>query len=206
MPPLVTFIPYADDRNLGAAYNECMEMLPEDGWAVLLDHDVMFTTREWHRQIADAIATVPEGCFSGVTNRIKCPFQQVEGVSMKNHDIRYHREVGKRLLSNLNLHDVTDEVRTPSGFLICLSKRAWLEIGKFPNGLHYLDRTIWEALRAVGRRLYIIEGLYVYHWHRGGGPDSEPFVAGEWVKRHQLPDGRVVAWQTPPGGFPVYVG
>lgn len=192
MPLIIAAIPYSDERNLGAAHNEFMSLLPEDGWGCLLDHDVMFTTREWHRQLSRAVFTDPKGCFSGVTNRILCPFQQVEGVDMKNHEIRYHREIGTRLLEKDTVRDVTDEPRTPGGFMMMLSKQAWRDAGGFPDGLHLMDKRMWTALKMVGRRIYIIEGLYLYHWHRGGGPNSEPYMEGPWAKLHTLPDGRVI--------------
>jgi hypothetical protein len=194
-PPLIlAAIPYAEDMNLGAAHNQFMELLPEDGWGCILDHDVMFTTRDWHRQLTAAVLTKPEGCFGGVTNRIKCPFQLLDdGKHIKNHDIKYHREIGKRLLAEpQTLLDVTDHHRTPAGFLMCLSKQAWRDAGKFPDGLHLMDKRMWEALHAVGRRIYIIQQLYLYHWHRGGGPDADPYMEGPWAKRHVLPDGRVM--------------
>jgi len=44
----------------------------------------------------------------------------------------------------------------------------------------------------VGRRIYLIEGLYLYHWHRGGGADADPYMEGPWAKIHTLPDGRLI--------------
>jgi hypothetical protein len=194
-PLILTAIPYDDERNLGKAYNQVMELLPEDGWAVLLDHDAMFTTPEWHRQISSVIAQRPEGCFTVKTNRIKCPYQQtaIDGVmvDIKNHDYLYHRQIGAKLLDNKNLTDVTDD-REPSGLVFVMSKQAWRDAGGFAEGLHYVDRTMWLALKLSGRRIYLIEGLYVYHYHRGGG---EAIQAGEWVERHKMPGGRVIFYK-----------
>jgi hypothetical protein len=194
-PVLVAFVPYADDRNLGRAYNEAMGMLPEDGWAVLLDHDAMFTTRDWHRQISAAILQRPEGCFTVRTNRIKCPYQQVPGVDPKNHDVAYHRKVGEGLAKDqsLGLRDVTGD-REPSGLAFVLSKRAWRDAGGFPDGLHYVDRLMWCALKMVGRKIYLMEDVYLYHWHRA---KNEPFQAGAWAIRHELPDGRIIGIKDP---------
>src|SRR5262245_63566171 len=102
---LHTMIPWREDTNLGLAYNEEMERLPEGGWAVLLDHDVMFTTFEWARQIEAAIRMEPRGSFTGVTNRIFCPWQQAREANKENHDILYHRRVGSERLKNRYLSD-----------------------------------------------------------------------------------------------------
>lgn len=194
MSVIIAAIPYSDERNLGAAHNEFMSLLPEDGWGCLLDHDVMFTTREWHRQLTDAVMRYPEGCFTAMTNRVKCPFQIVPGVSLKTHDMWYHREIGFNVLRDAKdkIIDVTDEPRTPAGLIMLLSKQAWRDAGGFPDGLHLMDKRMWTALKLVGRRIYLITGLYLYHWHRGGGADAEPYMEGPWAKQHTLPDGRVI--------------
>lgn len=230
MPLIQTFIPYADDRNLGRAHNEAMSLLPEAGWGCILDHDVMFTTPEWHRQMQDAVAKRPEGCFSGVTNRIKCPYQLVTVLSeseprgysyvdSKNHDYAYHREVGRKVASGEVWHEIEDvgtirrdgllditeneRERTPAGFLMLLSKAAWREAGGFPEGLHYMDRMMWLALKLAGRRIYIIEGLYLYHWHRGAG---EAVQQGEWVVEHTIADGKKLKLAKKREELPVYTG
>jgi len=197
-----TFIPYADDRNFGRACNEAMALLPEDGWGCILDHDVMFTTPEWHRQMSDAIRMEPDACFAAKTNRIKCPFQRVD-VDIKNHDYSYHRKVGAALLKNPMLVDVTENERTPAGFFMLMSKKAWRDAGTFPEGLHYLDRMMWLALKASGHRILVIEGLYLYHWHRGAG---EPIQRGEWVVEHTTANGRTLKLQKKREELPVYTG
>ena len=184
---IVTFIPYADDRNLGRACNECMALLSEDGWGVLLDHDAVFTTPEWHRQLTAAITQYPEGCFTVKTNRARYPYK-VRAIGQNNHDMAYHRQVGKEMLANQTLTDVTDE-REPNGMCIILSKQAWREVGGFAEGMHYVDRLMWMALKLTGRRIYLVEGVYMYHWHRG---DGAPIQQGEWARRHTLADGRTI--------------
>ena len=75
-PLILAMTPFDEAANLGAAYNRAMALLPDDGWAVMLDHDAALTTREWHRQIAEAIAFKPDaGAFVACTNRIAAPWQ-----------------------------------------------------------------------------------------------------------------------------------
>ena len=56
---IYTHIPYApkeSDKNIGFAYNKFMEMLPSEGdWGCFLDHDAMFTTKSWYKQLNDII-------------------------------------------------------------------------------------------------------------------------------------------------------
>lgn len=204
-PSITTVIPYADDRNFGRACNQVMSLLPEDGWGCVLDHDVMFTTPEWHRQLTAAVVARPDATFSAMTNRIKCPFQQAPGVNIKNHDYAYHREYGQQLLTQEGdaLYDMTASERTPAGFLMLMSKQAWRNAGQFPEGLHYLDRVMWLALREAGYPTLIIKGLYLYHWHRGAG---EPIQRGEWVTEHTIPGRKTIKLLKRKEDLPVYTG
>lgn len=176
---IVTMMPFATDMNLGRAYNEAMALLPDDAWAVLLDHDMMLTTREWYRQIEEAIACRPDaGAFTAVTNRIAAPWQQVG--EREGHDIARHRRFGKRRLAVRTLLDITD-TKGFGGVLMCLSKQAWQEVGGFVDGLLCVDHQMHFALRAAGRRNFLIEGLYLYHWRRAFGdelPEDAPRVEG----------------------------
>lgn len=173
---ILAMTPFAPDLNLGAAYNAAMDLLPEDGWACLLDHDAAFTTTQWHRQLEEAIALRPEGTFTGVTNRIYCEWQQArEAARLKDQpfsdDMAEHRKIGQARLKIRTLLDATDASGW-GGFLMCLSKKSWRAAGGFADGLFCVDHMMHYALRAAGRRVYCVEGLYIYHW-RGSSRDRE---------------------------------
>lgn len=161
--------PFATDRNLGRAYNEAMALLPADAWACFLDHDAMLTTRQWYRQLEEAIACQPDaGAFAAMTNRIAAPWQQVG--DRDNHDIAHHRRFGTERLKIRSLLDIT-ETKGFGGVLMCVSKAAWREVGGFVDGLLCVDHQMHFALRRAGRRNYLIEGLYLYHWRRAYGDE-----------------------------------
>lgn len=171
-PNLTTFIPYALDGNLGPVWDGIFESLPEDGWAAILDHDVMFTTTIWYRQIAKAIKAYPDGTFSCISNRIgqESRWQSVSRDDMPGdeHDMREHRIHGALLARDESITDVT-EAELMAGMFFVMSKKTYRIIGPFPNGLRGLDNTIHIRLRKHGLRLYCINGLYVYHWYRADG-------------------------------------
>ncbi len=176
---IVPMIPYALDMNLGRAYNGAMALVPEDAWACFIDHDAMLTTRQWYRQLEEAIAFRPDaGAFTAVTNRIAAPWQQVGDPD--NHDIAHHRRFGHQRLAIRTLLDITD-TKGFGGVLMCLSKAAWREAGGFKDGLLCVDHGMHFALRAAGRRTYLIDGLYLYHWRRAFGdelPENTPRAQG----------------------------
>lgn len=177
---IVPMMPFALDRNLGRAYNEAMALLPEDAWAVFLDHDMMLTTREWYRQIAEAIAFKPDaGTFVAVTNRIDAVWQRAQETDRDNHDIGYHTKIGLDRLKVRTLLDITD-TKGFGGVCFALSKAAWRDAGGFANGLLCVDHSIHFGLQRAGRRVYLLEGLYVYHRRRafvGPLPDDTPRAA-----------------------------
>lgn len=170
-------IPFALDRNLGAAYNRAMELIGEDDWACFIDHDAMLTTREWYRQIHEAVLFRPQaGAFVAVTNRIDAVWQRAGESDRENHDIGYHTAIGLERLKRRTLLDIT-ETKGFGGVCFTVSKRGWREAGGFADGLLCVDHSIHFGLRRAGRRIYLLEGLYVYHRRRafvGPLPDDTP--------------------------------
>lgn len=166
---ILSMMPFSDSMNLGQAYNEAMALLPEDGWAIFLDHDAMWTTRNWHRQISEAIAFMPDaGAFTAMTNRIASPWQQIG--DREDHDIRNHRRFGKERMKFRTLLDVTG-TNGMGGVVLVLSKAAWRKVGGFVDGLLCVDHRMHFALRDAGLKVWLMENLYTYHWRRACGDD-----------------------------------
>lgn len=175
---VTTFVPYAEDGNLGPAWNRIFESLPPNDWAVILDHDVMFTTPIWYKQILRAIEQYPDGTFSCISNRIGVPsrWQSANRDEMPGdeHDIRQHRIFGALQAKDKSITDVTER-ELLAGMFFVMSKKTYEVIGPFPDGLRGLDNTIHVRLKKHGLRLYCINGLYLYHWYRADGVNA---VAG----------------------------
>lgn len=171
---LFSCVPYSPDGNLGGAYNRFMELLPSDGWACFLDHDAIWTTRYWYDQIARAVASAPQntGAITAVTNRIANPRQLVSGCP-KDHDMLRHRRFGmvQFVRHGDKLVEITN-AEPMSGVVIILSKAAWRACGPLPSGLLGVDNHLHAALRRAGRRVFLMPGLYVYHFYRGDGDKS----------------------------------
>lgn len=179
---LVTFTPYALDMNYGRAVNECFDLLGPDDWAIVQDHDAMFTTREWYRQLSELVAGNPRAAFTCVTNRIASRWQQAHEVDKDNHDMVYHRQMGTARLSRRTLLRVT-HTRGWGGVMMCLSKAAWAEAGGFPDGLLCVDHGMFFGLRAKGYEIYAVESILMYHWRRANGDDPSK----DWPKAANCP-------------------
>jgi len=182
-----TFIPYAPkehDRDLAWTYNEYMRGLPsDDAWGCFIDHDAVFTTSDWCSQMETIISQNPEySCFTAMTNRAYASWQIPEGVNSINHDIRYHREIGKSLqeANGKRVNDVTGCANLPappptsplSGVVILYQKRAWKQVPfrlMQPGRLTGVDNLLHLDLRDKGFKVGLMTGIYVYHWHRADG-------------------------------------
>ncbi len=80
-----------------------------------------------------------------------------------------------------------------SGVVILLSKQTWIQLGGFASGFLGVDNAIHQAARDHGHRVYLMEGVYVYHWYRADavGNGEVPKSTGNAYSRHerdQLPD------------------
>jgi len=162
-------VPYQSDANLGRAYNSFMELFAADDWAVFLDHDAMPTTGRWFRQFEEAIAFIPDaGAFVSMANRCARAWQRT-GFRDSN-DMAQHRAFGDSLTRRRTLLDIS-ETRGWAGVCFAVSKSAWQECGGFADGLGCVDHSLHYRLRDIGRKVYMIEGLYLFHWRHFGGTD-----------------------------------
>lgn len=177
---IVPIIPFALDRNLGRANNEAMELLADDGWACLIDHDCMFTTPHWYAQLVEAAAFRPEATFCVTTNRIASPWQRAPEAQPDSNDIGHHRHIGEvRRREHRTLLDVGC-TKGFGGVVTLISKRAWRDAGGYADGMYCVDHSIFFRLRAIGRPVYLIEGLYVYHV-RASSSQRPPLLAPKWA-------------------------
>lgn len=161
---LVPFMPFDLERNFGRACNEAMALLPADGWAAILDHDAMFMTPHWYAQILEAIDFRPDaGAFAVMTNRIASPWQKVAEGVIAGDNIARHREIGEaRRTRNRSLLDITC-TKGFGGVVTVLSKAAWEEAGGYADGLFCIDHSLFFRTIGKGRRVYLMENVYVYH-------------------------------------------
>lgn len=174
---LITSIVYAPKnygKDIGRAYNEIMERTDAE-YVAFLDHDAMFTTRDWYSQICEILDKNPNaGLLTAKTNRIWAHPQRHEIV--KDHDILKHRIEGEKLQSE-HMHNVSDfPLRKGghgyiSGVLMVVKKEAWERV-KFTSGFLGVDNNFHRDILAAGYKTLLMEGVYLYHFYRGDGDIS----------------------------------
>lgn len=186
-----TYIPYAPssiNKNIGAVYNGFMNMISDDDWACFLDHDAMFTTLDWYKQLEDIVENLSSShpdarLLTACTNRVGNPEQVVQGIEPQNHDIYYHRKIGKQRQVEYGSSLRECEILI-SGVVILLSKEVWKQTGGFSDGFLGVDKDIDNKIRELGYKSYIMDGVYCYHWYRA---DGTPIQGYGYPKESNLP-------------------
>ena len=165
-------MPWSQEKNIGKAYNEFMELLPEEDYACFCDGDTMFLTSNYGAQLYDMVNKYPEcEIFTCKTNRIGCIYQRELEMWWENN-ILMHDE--KAALLSIEKYDHVKDISAlgvddpMGGVMILISKRVWRAIGGFKDGMLGVDNDIhWKAI-GHGEKVYMMEGVYLFHKYRNG--------------------------------------
>lgn len=158
--------PYALDKNLGAAYNDAMEMIPSDeDYGAIQDADTMFLTPDFGTQIYEIVKKHPEaGMFTCLTNRVGNLAQCYNGRISGKSDIAYHRRLAYNLKNKYG-NNVIALGKPISGLLMIMQKKVWKKY-HYPNGLLGVDNKISAKLLRNGMPIYLMKGVYMFHYYR----------------------------------------
>lgn len=163
----IAYAPKSYGMNLGRCYNEYMERLADDEYALFIDHDAMFTNNSWRDVVASAYSEHAEetALFISRTNRINNPYQRLNLLE-NNHNLFDHDIFATNLAKKYG-KSVLECAKLPSssGVIIMLSKKTWLK-HKFTDGFLKVDNNIHLSHRNAGDPVYIMQGLHVYHFYR----------------------------------------
>ena len=189
------YAPASINKNIGAVYNQFMEMIGEDDWACFLDHDAMFTTHNWYKMLEQIVSLVEDrsgaranqiGLLTAVTNRIGNVEQIIFDKSSseaQNHDMYFHRKIGhERAIEYGSQCRVAQNLI--SGIVMLTSKKVWKQCGGFKGGFLSVDNDYDAKVRQAGYITVILDGLYVYHWYRA---DGQPMQGWQYPIETNLP-------------------
>jgi len=173
----------ADGETIGQAIERHMQGLQPDDWAIMLDHDMQWTTPDWYPAIAKAIAANPQmqvlTCITNRAHQLNSPYQMAKGVDVNNHDIKYHRQLGAKLLklNGTKVLDVTNHSRCINGVVVIWQRKTWDAIKKMEGHVSLVNRKdilmfdtkLHKRAKGLGMKVGVLQGVYVYHWYRGDG-------------------------------------
>lgn len=173
MPQIYYSIPWDTQKNIGEYYNRFMEMMTDNDYACFIDGDAIFTTTFFGKQLEDIIDKHPEcGLFTATASRIGSKWQR--SGDWESDDMKTHREIGKHISEKFydTVEDVSDKTVQDDlmgGVLILIKKSVWDKIGRFKkDGMLGVDNDIYLKAQKAGEKVYLMKGVYLYHYYRGG--------------------------------------
>lgn len=163
----IAYAPKSYGMNLGRCYNEYMERIGDDDFALFIDHDAMFVSDSW-KDIISNVATKHAdeiALFISRTNRINNPYQRLNLLE-ENHRVEDHRVFADHLHQKFS-SSTTECSKLPSssGVIIMLSKKTWKK-HKFSDGFLKVDNNIHLSHRVSNDPVYLMNGLGIYHFYR----------------------------------------
>lgn len=160
--------PFRIDKNLGAAYNDAFDNIPDDDWVCLMDHDILFLTPDAVNIMYGYIERYPDaGVITCLTNRVspRSKGQLYGGQVSENDSIRFHMDIAEKVKSNLyEVNHINEDI---SGFLMLVKKSTWNRV-KFDDDRLCLgvDTNFGRRILAAGLSILCMRGLYVWHNYR----------------------------------------
>lgn len=160
--------PYSTEKNLGKAYNEEMELIPDGDAACFTDGDILFLTPDFGDIITKYYQQYPNSVLTCWTNRI----HQLAKDQFKNEiistNVKDHLTVKQGCTTATNIEGPV------SGFLLVVPKAVWQkhrfsEVNKYnpdqPNLLG-VDNEWTNRIRQNGIQVKRMNGVYVWHTYR----------------------------------------
>lgn len=180
------YLVYDRGGNIGKCYNNFMNLIPDGDYACLMDNDAMLTTYGAGEQLYRIAEKYPRcGLFVALANRIGCPWQRSGNWDSDN--IIEHRAHGLKLQGMFydKIRDVTHEKFPFSGFLMLISKRVWKKVGGFKeDGVLGVDNDMHLRTRKAGEKVYLMRGIFLYHFYRGGKMHDKSHFKNETRLQH----------------------
>lgn len=176
MPQIFYITPYKAG-DIGGGINESIALLPSDAWVCLRDADTLFLTSDVQKQIAEIVESNPPYDLIGCrTNRLRSDYQVLERERLFNcSDINIHIETAKYMAANN--WGVLTPLPAPeviAGMFMLFRKSLWEKV-KFPRHSIHFDSEYSKCLRAIGGKLALAQGIYLFHLYRWG--KENPYAA-----------------------------
>ena len=157
--------PFRSDKNIGKAYNEFIELLPEDAYVCITDGDSMFLHPYYGKCIEEIIKTNPDYDLIGcVTNRLGILHQCYNNEFSEDTDVSNHYE--KTISAWDNNGTIVEPTNLVAGLCMIFSKQTWIKVGGFKENTIFADKLFSQYILRNKGKIGIAKGLYVFHGYR----------------------------------------
>jgi hypothetical protein len=168
--------PFALDKNIGRAYNEACEPIPDGDWICLRDGDSMFLRHDWGQQLHDIVSRHGDqyALFGCRTNRLRTDDQIYSRAFFDDPNVLHHKVIADNLAAT-RYADVTNFLHPLAGLLMLFPKTTWHRV-RFKENRINLDAHFSNELRQQGYRIGLMEGVYCFHFYRFDKPDPCNYI------------------------------
>ena len=180
-------------RCMGTAYNAVLNQHSDNDWLAIIDHDAMFTIYDWYTQLQHVIKNNPKAkAFTARVNRMATVEMMVLGVDPHNHDISYHRKLGKHLSNKYwgqtTSHSKPENAGHFSGTFLCVHIGTIKKLGGFPINHETLgqDNLIHKLILDAGHEFHVCNGIYIYHWYKADNPYDHSIKTIDALEEHHF--------------------
>lgn len=172
--------PYSYSLEIGAAYNQAIDLLPPGAWVCITDQDTLKPPgfAERIRLVLQDFGTQDRliGCR---TNRVGIPGPYcVPGMFMEEN-ISAHLEVAGKLWKRHNTD--LEKVDVVPGYCMAFNKALWEAWGGFPDRGYRFD--IYASQKSC---CWIASGVYIFHLYRWLHPAPRAQVQHLNIKGYYL--------------------
>lgn len=164
--------PYDFDKQIGASYTRLAALVPrsQSDWVLFVDADCMIALApDYGHRLRKVIEDNPGECvFTCYTNRVG--YTPQVWPEYRGDDMCQHMAIADRLWreNGTRCKDITLSRGWPSGHLMLIRADAWDKVSDLPRGMLGVDNAIYSQLANSGYLINLMEGIYAYHWYRGG--------------------------------------
>lgn len=161
--------PFRTDKNIGKAYNERIELLPDDAWIIIRDGDCMYLTPDYGVIIENIIKNHGEeyALIGALTNRLGIEELCYKGKFNEETDAYYHY-VRANTIKSTN-KGLIKETQMCAGFFMMFKKETWLKVGGFSEDMAdapFTDKRFSAKIIKNGGKIGIAQDLYLFHCYR----------------------------------------
>jgi GT2 family glycosyltransferase len=166
------FTPYSFEKKMFHAWEQYMNLLGDDDWAVMMDGDIMFFQANFGHIVKEYIDKYPDtGLFTCYASRSGTGYMMPPGAKVAGHNIMIHQLKAKQLekANHLQVQEIKKRV---TGHFMAMKKSTWNKIYEDAKerckdfNVLTVDTEISHAILAAGLKIRLMKGLYVYHYYR----------------------------------------
>ena len=167
--------PFSIEKNIGKAYNEYMETIPDGDWVCIRDGDSLFMTPDWGKQIADIIERHGNDfkLISCTTNRLRGKHQLYQNTFSEEPNISKHVQIANHL--HEDYYDEVQATMSIAGLCMIFNKDTWKHCNFKEHSIHF-DSEFCLDIRNKGGKIGIAKGLYLFHLYRWGQQDPKSYI------------------------------